>query len=178
MDIKHSHASNSNNILQSNDERWSIFWQSNKIVLVPPVKAMFLISNDWVLRECFFFPPICLLSVCILKPLLSLDIHGSSKCRGIQGSFHVAVTLLQPPYTGAQQTLTLPFQALLSGQGAWCPFALCGSVYSHIFHLLRVMGGHNKLQSQSKAHLIVWGYIYLVIWKEIGFKQLRLERLD
>ena len=42
--------------------------------------------------------PICLLSLCILSPLLSLDSHCSAKCCSIQGSFHVPVTLLELRY--------------------------------------------------------------------------------
>lgn len=42
--------------------------------------------------------PICLLSLCILRPPLSVDSRGSAKCSNIQGSFHVPVTLLELLY--------------------------------------------------------------------------------
>ncbi len=101
-------------------------------------KATFLISNDCTgSREGFTscswenVLPICLLSLCILRPLLSLDSHGSAKCSTIQGSFHVPVTLLEPLYTIAQQPPPSPFQVLLFILCGWWSFALrvCVSVH-------------------------------------------------
>lgn len=108
-----------------------IFFRFNKVanhqwsVRAYSAKARFLISNDcmgsregvtsWSWENVL---PICLLSLCILRLPLSLDSHGSAKCRSIQGSFHVPVTLLEPQYGIAQQLFPSPFQVLL--------FILCG----------------------------------------------------
>lgn len=68
--------------------------------------------------------PICLLSLCILRLLLSPDSHGSAKCSSIQGSFHVPVTLLEPLYAIAHQLSLSPFQVLLFILCGWWSFAL------------------------------------------------------
>lgn len=82
-------------------------------------KARVLISNDGTTsREGFTswswenVLPICRLSLCILRPLLSLDSRGSVKCRSIQGSFHVPVTPLESLYGITQQPSPSPFQVL------------------------------------------------------------------
>lgn len=82
-------------------------------------KGRLLISNDctgsregvtsWSWENVL---PICLLSLCILRHLLSLDNHGSAKCHSIQGSFHVPVTLLEPLYSIAQQPFPFSSAAL------------------------------------------------------------------
>lgn len=69
--------------------------------------------------------PICLLSLCILRPPLSLDSHASAKCSSIQGSFHVSVTLLELGYGITQKPSPWSFQVLLFKQCGWWSFALC-----------------------------------------------------
>lgn len=68
-----------------------------------------------------FCPSACCHCVFLRLPL-SLDSHGSAKCRSIQGSFHVPVTLLEPQYGIAQQLSPSPFQVLLFILCIWWSF--------------------------------------------------------
>ena len=72
---------------------------------------------------------IWLLPLSVLRPLLSLDSHGSAMCSTIQGSFHVPVTLLEPRYGIARQPPPSPFQVLLFIPSGWWSPALAECVF-------------------------------------------------
>lgn len=126
--------SSDNLINKTANHKWAMYEQSGK--------ARYLISSDctgsregvtsWSWENVL---PICLLSLCILRHLLSLDSHGSAKCSSIQGSFHVPVTLLETLYSIAQQ----PFPLTLSGAApytVWLVYVcLCASLTEFVMSL-------------------------------------------